>query len=78
MAQLILTDVEDAVLANLRERANLHGRTPSDEAKNILAEVLRTNGAGAWQSVDAIFHRLATANRTFSDSADLLREDRGR
>jgi hypothetical protein len=36
------------------------------------------NGADIWGSVDAIYRRLATSGQVFSDSADLLREDRDR
>jgi hypothetical protein len=32
----------------------------------------------AWEPVDAIYRRLEATGRTFSDSADLLREDRDR
>ena len=41
MSELILTDVDDVVLHELRERATLHGRTPIEEAKAILATALR-------------------------------------
>ncbi|HBI45329.1 MAG TPA: hypothetical protein DDY78_21125 [Planctomycetales bacterium] len=43
--------------------------------------LLRTRQSGhldAWQSVDAIRARLAASGRKFSDSAELLREDRDR
>jgi plasmid stability protein len=76
MAELVLTDVEDRVLHQLRERATRHGRTPMEEARVILAEALHGKGPDVWAPVDAIYHRLATSGRTFSDSADLLREDR--
>jgi plasmid stability protein len=78
MPELILTDIDHGVLQDLQERAARHGRTPSDEAKVILAEALRGEGGDAWAHVDAIYHRLAASGRTFSDSADLLREDRER
>ena len=78
MAELILTEVDDVVLHDLQERATRHGRTPAEEAKAILAEVLRGNPRDAWDSVDAIYQRLAASGRNFSDSAELLREDRER
>ncbi len=78
MAELVLTDVQDDMLNRLRERAARHGRTPTEEAKAILAQVLQGNGPDVWAPVDAIYHRLVTSGRTFSDSADLLREDRDR
>jgi plasmid stability protein len=78
MPELILTDVDDIVLHDLQERAKRHGRTPTEEAKAILTAVLRGEGVDVWAPVDAIYQRLATSGRTFSDSADLLREDRDR
>ena len=73
MAELMLTDVDDAVLQHLQELAVRHGRTPDQEAKAILAESVRLDRPGAWAPVDAIYERLAASGRTFSDSAELLR-----
>lgn len=78
MQELVLTDVDDVVLDDLRQRATLHGRTPAEEAKAILAEALRGKPSNDWVPVDAIFQRLAASGRSFTDSADLLREDRDR
>jgi antitoxin FitA len=78
MQELVLTDVDDVVLRDLRERATRHGRTPADEAKAILAEALRSKSADVWASVDEIYQRLAGSGRTFTDSAEQLREDRER
>ena len=78
MTELLITDVDEFVLDRLREHATRHGRTPVEEAKAILAEALGTTRDKIWQQVDDVFHRLETSGRTFSDSADLLREDRGR
>jgi antitoxin FitA len=78
MAELVLTDVDNVVLHHLQERATRHGRTPAEEAKTILAEALRGKHPDLWAPVDTIYARLAAPGRTFSDSADLLREDRDR
>ena len=78
MAELVLTNVEDGVYSLLEQCASRHGRTAADEAKAILAEALRANGLEAWAPVDAIYHRLATSGGEFSDSGELLREDRDR
>jgi plasmid stability protein len=78
MAELVLTDVDSGVLHHLQERATRHGRTPAEEAKAILTEALHGKRPDVWASVDAIYLRLAASGRTFSDSADLLREDRDR
>ena len=78
MQELVLTDVDDVVLRDLRERAARHGRTPEEEAKEILVEALRCSHPDVWGPVDAIYQRLAASGRSFTDSADLLREDRDR
>lgn len=78
MSELVLTDVNEVVLHQLEERAARHGRTPEEEAKAILSEILQGKGQGAWAQVDAIYSHLAASGRTFSDSAELLREDRDR
>jgi len=78
MAKLVLTNVHDGVLQQLQVRANEHGRTPEEEAKAILSEILQGPPQASWGPVDAIYTRLAASGRTFGDSADLLREDRDR
>jgi plasmid stability protein len=78
MQELVLTNVDDLVLQDLRVRAARHGRTPAEEAKAILTEALRSTHTDVWAPVDAIYQRLATSGRTFTDSAELLREDRDR
>ena len=78
MQELILTDVDDVVLQDLQQRATRHGRTPVEEAKAILTEALCRKGPDAWVPVDAIYRRLAASGQTFTDSAELLREDRDR
>ena len=78
MRELVLTNVDEVVLDDLAERATRHGRTPGEEAKAILAEALRCQRRDGWGAVDAIYERLAASGQIFSDSADLLREDRDR
>jgi len=78
MPELILTDLDDVVLHDLRERATRHGRSPTEEAKAILAAALGGERADVSAPVDAIYQRLAASGRTFRDSADLVREDRDR
>jgi len=78
MAELVLTNVADDVLRRLQERAASEGRTPAEEAKAILSQALHGDDPDAWARVDAIYRRLAASGRTFSNSADLLREDRDR
>jgi antitoxin FitA len=78
MADLVLTDMDEVFLHQLQQRATRHGRTAAQEAKAILAEAVRGQRPDVWAPVDAIYDRLAASGQTFSDSADLLREDRDR
>lgn len=78
MPELILTDVDDVVFNHLQGRATRHGRTPTEEAKAILTSALRGDRTEVWARVDEIYQRLAASGRPFSDSANLLREDRDR
>jgi plasmid stability protein len=78
MQELVLTNVDEFVLQDLRARAARHGRSPAEEAKAILTEALRNTFPDVWAPVDAIYERLSASGRTFTDSGDLLREDRDR
>ena len=78
MSQLLLTDLEDTTINTLEERATRNGRTPPEEAKAILVEALANKPTNPWAGVDAIFNRLSSSGRIFSDSVELLREDRER
>lgn len=78
MAELVLANVNDAVVRELQARAYFHGRTLEEEAKAILMSALRGNGRRDWAAVDAIYDRLSASGGTFSDSAELLRDDRDR
>ena len=78
MADLIISNVDPATLERLSHLATQHGRTAEAEAKAILSQVLQTSPPNAWDGVDAIRDRLAATGKTFTDSADLVREDRSR
>ena len=54
MQELVLTDVDDVVVQDLRERATRHGRTPADEATAILVEALRTARLEVRTPIDAL------------------------
>ena len=78
MGQLVISGLDPQVLTVLGVRAASHGRTVELEARQILTEATTIATATDWANVDAIHERLATSNREFSDSVELLREDRGR
>jgi plasmid stability protein len=78
MPELVIHDVEEVVLASLRDRASAHGRTAEAEAKVILGEALQARDKHAWRAVNELREKLRASGRIFSDSTELLREDRDR
>lgn len=76
MAQLLVRDLEKETIERLKKRAKQHDRSLQGEVKLILQNAAKlsmteaSNVARDWQK------RLS--GRKFSDSALLIREDRGR
>lgn len=79
MSQLVIPDLDDAVMVRLRERAARRGRTVETEAKAILAEALPPAvPPDQWAAINALREELAASGRRFPDSTDSIREDRDR
>ena len=78
MSNLVIHGVEESIFERLRLFAAAHGRTPAVEAKVILQQALQPPPAAGWEQVNAIRRELAASGRDFSDSVDLIREDRER
>ena len=78
MADIFISNLDSITLERLNVLATIHGQTLESEVKNILQEAATEVKADAWAAVDSIRDRLAESGRQFSDSAELLREDRDR
>lgn len=81
MTQLVIENLDPNVLEKLKIRAQHQGRTLEAELKVILEMAAEgvdaaTPKAAAWERIDKA--RSKYAGRTFSDSVELLREDRQR
>lgn len=82
MTQIVLDNINPEVLEKIRNLAQKHNRSLEDEIKTILAQA--TAEIPSQSSVRASFRdRLLEArqrhgNQLFSDSVELLREDRNR
>jgi plasmid stability protein len=72
--QVLIRDLDVAVLDKLKARAQRHGRSLQAELKIILQQAAAMNAAEARLVAQRIRGRLA--NRSHSDSAGLLAEDR--
>jgi plasmid stability protein len=74
MMELVLHDVDQNLIERLATRALQTGRSVEDEAKALLQESVglsRTRAAEAARRIRASY-----GGRKFSDSAELIREDR--
>ena len=75
MAQVLVHHLDDHIVDRLKKRAKAHGRSPQSEVKTILEEAV-PDDESAWKRIDALRKRLGKSGRTFSDCADLIRQDR--
>lgn len=76
MSQVLVRNLDASVVESLKRRAKQHGRSLQAELKAILEAGAQENlydPVGEIEQVRALF-----AGRRFSDSAGLIREDRGR
>lgn len=82
MTQVVLHNINPDVLEKIRNLAQKHNRSLEDEIKTILAQA--TAEISVQPSVRTIFReklseaRQRHGNQLFSDSVELLREDRNR
>lgn len=77
MAQVLVRQLDSKVVLRLKKRAKAHGRSLQSEVKTILEEAVPDYEA-AWKRIQGFRKRMTKSARTFSDSADLIREDRDR
>lgn len=76
MSALVIPNIPPEILAQLRRLAEQNGRTVEEEARHILERAVPASSA--WDAVNEFREGLAASGRTFSDSAELVREDRER
>ena len=76
MAQIIVRNLDDAVVERLKARARSNGRSLEAEVRQILEQSAKVDMATARQRVMEIRKKLA--GRKFTDSVELIREDRDR
>ena len=78
MAQVLVRNLNERVVARLKKRAANRGRSLQAEVKMILEEASKEDATDFWKEADRIRERLKRSGRTFSDSTALIREDRDR
>lgn len=77
MQPIVLDSLDQPLYHELEKQAATHARSLADEVTVILRSHL-CRPVTDWSDVDAIYRRLAGSGKSFSDSAELLREDRDR
>ncbi|MCC6127540.1 MAG: hypothetical protein IT426_21495 [Pirellulales bacterium] len=78
MADLLIPNLDSITLERLNAMALIHGRPLEIEAKAILQEAANEVKPDAWTVMDGIRQLFVESGRQFSDSAEMLREDRER
>ena len=77
MAQIIVRNLDDAIVETLKKRAERNNRSLEAEVRQILEQASQQlSWDEAWERVDAFRQKMIDSGRTFSDSAELIREDR--
>ncbi len=76
MAEILVRDLDPEMVARLKARARLHGRSLQKEIKLILEESTPVDIKQAAKLMESWQVRLA--GRSFTDSAEQLRQDRER
>ena len=76
MGQVTVRNLDDRVLARLRERARAHHRSLEAELRTILSEAVAPVGPALREELDRI--RQALRSRWSADTTALIRQDRRR
>jgi len=76
MAQVLVRNLETAIVERLKRRARRHGRSLQAELYEILERASRTDIEDARRVAERIRRKLA--DRQHTDSADLIGEGRDR
>jgi plasmid stability protein len=77
MAQILVRGLDDALVARLKERARENHRSLQGEVKAILEEAAaQATNAEIEAILDKWQRHWERKGKTFSDSAELIREDR--
>lgn len=76
MAQFLLPDVPEDMVAALEKRAKAHGRSAEAELRAILEDAIKPKPGDFWSKAEAWQKKFAEEGRQFDDSAELIRRDR--
>lgn len=76
MSQLLVRNLHEEVVESLKHRAKANHRSLQAEVALILENAAKVQPANFWKNSAKIREQLAQSKQLFSDSAELVREDR--
>ena len=76
MAQLLVREIPEKLVAELKKRAKQNGRSAEAEHRAILDQALKPATDDFWARADKIREELRATGRKFTDSAILIRQAR--
>ena len=78
MAQLLIRNLDEVTVTNLKKRAQQNHRSMQAEAQRIIENATRMDPAQFWTGAEKIRQRLESSGSSFSDSTEMVREERDR
>jgi len=74
MGQIIVRNLDDAVIQRLKERARLAQTSLEQTVRNILSDAAEPDDGQIWADIDRIRERIGTVDRDLVDFATEERE----
>ncbi len=78
MSQLLVRNLDEKIVENLKRRAVANHRSLQAEVALILENASKIQPISFWKKTEAVREQLAQSKKTFSDSSLLVREERDR
>lgn len=79
MANLLIRNVQTKTVEALKKRARMRKRSLQQELLNLLEKSVDSgDNTRAYEVAEKIKNKLTVSGRNFSDSVDMIREDRDR
>lgn len=76
MSQLLVRNLPEETVESLKRRAKSNHRSLQAEVALILENAAKIQPSSFWKNANKIREQLGTYNKSFSDSSELVREDR--
>ncbi len=78
MPQLLVRNLQEETVESLKQRAKANHRSLQAELALILENAAKVQSISFWKHSTSIREQLAQSKKSFSDSTELIREDRDR